>query len=520
MGAVRYALKQHCRRKTQLPEVIDTNCYLLSSVFSMKSMEDKAPVITIKELSEELIEKSSNLGNEVSMECLVPSAIPELVELCQMLEDRKRVLLVKNDTHAEQTMIVFDLQKLAGLIDTALLKRRPEPGQPSDPKVALVQKDSLHSYLSEALSIRADVVGPALDALKIHCLEQNMSRIPVDQSHYFMPALLPEENPDTEEWDESAFCFACTYRPSASDLHRHFLPTYFNTLLIALFDICASMDKVVFDHISLWQGGLRFRQHNEVEIAVNISSGCITLNIRYQANDEIVCLDFRNRLLDKVRSLKRAIQPALKVEEFIIPRDGARFPVYSPTPSKSGVPLEEVKQMISKSTVSLTASSSFLSIAARSDSTQFSTEADHPFFEPCHFIAKLDTNHQQYLIREEHADKELSETFLFELRRSLGDDYYLLIEEYFNLPPINITPASSVCGSVNGAPPSPSPRAHVRTSSNTCNYGLTYGELVGLFDSISIFKTREFLVKVQASIDNTFCDSIVHPIAFCIYICK
>ena len=506
MGRVRAALKTHYRRRRQSADALDHHCYILSSIFAEMATNDQTPVISLEDLSREISEKPSN--EALSLHSLLPSDIPKLLEICRMLEDRKKIFLVRTDTsYDEDIMIAYDMQKLACMIDVALLELKPLPDQPPNPKVALIEQDKLQEYLSEELSVRPDVIIPVLDALKIHGLsvQEEMETLSFDRPHYFIPSLLPETNPDLEEWSENASicCFAWTYRPVANQLYSHFLPTFTNSLLLVLFDLCASMDSVAFDSRTLWQGGLSFKQEGEIEVVVVIASTAITLNLRCKAAYEIICLHLRNKLLEKIQLLKKTFLPEVRVQESIIPKDGARFPVSSPTPSKNQIPIPELKEHITKG--SLSVSGSILSLA-HSQSTQISAgsiDQSQPFFEHCFYLPRLNTIYRQYLMLREHADTELTDSFLYELRRILGD-HYEKIEQYFNLPPISITPAASLHGfrpssEAFEAPPDPGegPRIrHVRTSSLNfrCN---TFGNLVQCLDSISIFKTAEFLAESQ-----------------------
>ena len=500
MARVRSSLKHHCRRH-RMPNTValDYRCYVLSSVLAEKNSEKQHPVISLEELFSEIQEKSAQ--PDISLHSLIATEnITELLELCKALEDRKRILLLKKDAYSseEDTMIVYDLRTLARSVDAALLDLKSPLDEPSNAKVALIERDKLRDYLSGKLGIRADVIIPVLDAFKIHSLsvQGDMDTLPLDRSHYFIPTLLPETDPNTDDWDESVFCFAWSYQPADNCLYRHFLPSYTNSLLVALFDICAGREDLVFDYHSLWQGGISFRQKDEVEVRVVLFSSAITLNMRYRGDFEIVCLNLRNILLKKIRHLKEVFQPETETEEFITPRDGPKFPVCTPSP-KFGINLRELKNQISSSTISLLRStSSFSSLPEPhlSQTTRVSSEDHpHPFFEPCYLVAQLDTPNQQFLLQREHSNCEISESFLYELQRCLGYRRYNMLDEYFGFPPITMTPTSSMCG---GADVPVSQQRHSRHGSLSVKCR-TYGELVECLDSISIFKTVEFLTENQ-----------------------
>ncbi len=558
MARVRSSLKRHCRRH-RIPNTmaLDYGCYVLSSILAEKSSKKQHPVISLEELFSEIKEKSAQ--PDISLHSLIATEnISELLELCKALEDRKRILLLRKDVYSseEDSTIVYDLRTLASSVDAALLDLKSPLDEPSNAKVALIERDKLRDYLSDKLGIRADVIVPVLDAFKIHSLsvQGDMDTLPPDRPHYFIPTLLPEADPNTEDWDESAFCFAWSYQPADNRLYCHFLPSYTNSLLIALFDICAGREDLDFDYHSLWQGGISFRQKDEVEVTVVLFSSAITLNMRYRAEFEIICLNLRNTLLKKIRHLKEIFQPEAETEEFITPpKDGPKFPVRTSSP-RNRINLKELKIQISSSTLSLLRSTSVISSLAESHVTDSSQtthlsqntrlsneEHPHPFFEPCYLVAQLDTANLQFLLYPDHSDSEISESFLYELRYRLGYQRYNSLDGYFGFPPITMTPTSSVCGDVgvpgsqqhhsrhsSGGDGSVSSQHHSRHSSSgdgnvssqhhsrhsssgdgnvssqhhsrhsslsvKCR---TYGQLVECLDSISIFSTVEFLTANQ-----------------------
>lgn len=506
MGKIRTALKNHCRKRRNDVPPLDYRCYILSGIFAEMTKERKdSPVISFAQLYREVQDKSSQSESISIYNLLAPESIDELFELCKILGERKEILLVGNDLYArEDTMIAYDLHSLASSVDVALCDYKTPLAQSTNTNIALFERNQLRDYLSERVGVRADVIVPILDALKIHSLsiKEDGEIAPSQDSFYFIPSLLPSVDPNMEDWGEYPFCFAWTYKPCTAQLYRHFLPSFTNSLLITLFDIGIGREDVVFDYRKLWQGGVSFKQQAEVEVAVLISSCAVTLNMRYEEKFEIICLSLRNKILESIRRLKNVYQPETETEELITPQNAPRFPVRTPSP-QNVIKLKELKSRISTSSLNLLRSQyySLLSIP-QSYSTQASLEEiSNPFFDPCYFLAQLDMPNQQFLLCPEHASKDMSDTFLYEFRRCFGYERYNTLDEYFGFPPISLTPSSSIGGSISSLPQQ---QQHVRHGSLLVKCA-TYGQLVSCLDSISIFNTVEFLAENQVSVFSCYC---------------
>lgn len=496
---IRTALKDHCRRRQIDAPPLDYRCYVLSSIFVEKiKQKQQPPVISLTQLFREIQDKSSQSETVSIYSLLATESISELLGLCNVLEERKVMLLLGSDSYTpeEDAMIVYDMHSLSNSVDAALREWKASLDHSNDNKVAL---NHLCDYLSERLGI-LDAVVSILDVLKIHTLPvegDGGETVPLNNRYYFIPSLLPKVDPNVEDWSENQFCFAWTYRPCARQLCRHFLPSFTNGLLITLFDICAGRE--VMD-CSLWQGGAIFRQEDDVEMIVLVSSNAVTLNMRYQEKFEIICLNLRNIFLAAIRRLKNMHQPETEAEELITPRDAPHFPIRTPSP-QNVIKLVELKKKISTSSLNLLQSTtnSQWSIP-HSHSTQTSNEEHpNPFFEPCSFILLLEMANQQFLLYRDHRTSEMSDTFLYDLRRCFGYARYQMLDEYFGFPPITITPSSSVCSGSVLSLPQQQQRQHIQHESLAVKCK-TYGQLLSCLDSISIFKTEAFLAENQVSL--------------------
>ena len=518
MDSIRHSLKRSCRQLRPDLHPVNSRSYILSNILAeMEQEEDDStvPMISLGDLSQKIEEKSA--VSAMCLHSLVPSDIPQLLQICQALESRKRVLLLRNGPHTfdEDISVVYGQHKIAGLIDEAFrgLKEQQqtpeyEEGRPAIPNVAFVEKQEFQHLLADRLSVSVDVVDKLLEYFKMYNLsdQDEIANHLFDQPHYFFPTFLPKKNPEEEEWvmEDLVSGFAWTFKPASNQHYRYFMPTFMNSLLINLFELCAST-SIDFDYRTLWQGGINFRQKDKIEICVSISSRAITLNMRYQASYEISSLHLRNKLLHQIRVQKEKHQRDIETEEFIIPKDGAKFPVGSPSSPKRQILVRELKQSISVSSLSLASSLAFglqsstssLQLTRKSSSVGSLETPALPFFEPCSLLCQLDTTSRQHLIFNDHAEEELSDPFLYELQKCFGPDCYNSIEDYFNLPPL----ASSVAGFTPHPPSSPplmgvAPHQRSGSLSLNCN---TYGKLVKALDSISIFSTTSFLAELQVS---------------------
>lgn len=473
--------------------------------------------------------KSSD--SETNLYQLLPQDSEELLELCKALEEVGRLILVPSSHGDENAWIVYGKQAVANKLDKLFVGYLGLNAERQDKSavgsIALMTSAKLEQCLQPVAAIGMDLVTNLLEHFKIHDNSvREITKLPSDPPFFFFPTLLPM-NSEKENWetDDESHCFGWSIEPTKHQLSRFFLPRFTKSLLLLLFQRCGEARD--FEHRCLWSEGIHFQDKcsndsRQLEVTIIANSKAVILNMRFHSTIEISALYMRNMILNEIRSLKENVQPETKVEESLIPKDGTPFPVRSPSPVKIQYPIKELKKTISKSSLSLAlsvppsrTSTPIIGISQISGSSEsLDIQNVLPFFEPCLYLPRLNLTNLVCLLRPEYVNSELTDSFLRDFQRSIGQSYYKPFADFFDLPTISTTPTSSVQGSqISIVPVSPQQRssfshactpfgsemAHLPSIDTNCGCN-TFGKLVECLNSISIYNTVELLADVQVCV--------------------
>lgn len=494
---------------------LDSKCYILSEVFKLlEEDESRIPAIALEDLATEI--QTQSLQQGPSLYHLLPQDTSQLLKLCENLDERERVLLVKSSKANKSTWIIYGKQKLACLIDESLTQFSAA-GQIMPGNLALMTRNSLEECLAPLSSLGMDVLEKLLEYFKFHdnsfqdiigtsnCDER--SQPGEEFSLYFFPTLLPSKGiEDTWEMDDTVTRgFAWRLLPATNQECRCFQPRFLMSLLLLLYDKCYETDS--FNSRYLWSEGVEFVA-DKMELCVMVNSKAIIINMRYNPEEEIKPLQLRNMIRNQIEERREIMQPQTKIEESFVPKDGARLPIHSPTTPKKAFRLQEVKQSImSVSLLSLASTESIETIPSSISSIKsIQLSEPLPFFEPWLSLSNLGAASLHYLTDIEYVNEQMDPQFLNELNRCLGPTYSKRFADHFDLP--QTTAPSVASGSEMSIVQERSGvNLHIAGQaipesdfSSYTTYGCTtYGQLVKHLDSMSIFNTSEFLGEIEVS---------------------
>ena len=520
MSQVREELSKTCSQLRPLVTEVHCRCYILSDVLRQlereaeESSKHQLPIMKLSSLVS-LIQQRSSEG-QPNLYQLLPQDYDELLNLCQVLEERGSLAILPSGRGEENLWIVYGKETIANKLDKLFVDYADGPGRMKE-AIALMTTEVLEDILQPVAYIGMDLLTKLLELFKIHDRSvRELTRLPSDPPIFFFPTLLRADADAncTRDWEtgHEYLCFGWSVTPSKDQVSRFFLPRFTKTLLLLLFQRCSELRD--FEHRCLWSEGIHFQDkasdnaQRKLEITITVNSKAVILNMRYSSDIEISSLCLRNMIVDEIRSHRDNVQPQTKVEESIIPKDGSSFPVSSPTLPRVQYSIEDMKKIISKSSLSLSAHSSATITSQISGSSGSLELQEVPFFEPCLFLPNLSLTNQLCLLRQDYVDSEITDGFLRNLREVFGPDHYKAFAEWFDLPIISNTPASSAHGSqLSIVLAHQRPHNHVQHTTSfgsgtsqqsyigpKCN---TFGKLVDCLDSVSIFNTVKTLERAQ-----------------------
>ena len=500
-----------------------SQCYILSDVLRQLQEETdlehhQLPIMKLSSLVSLVMEKSSE--TEPNLFQLLPQYSEELLVLCKELEDTGRLILIPSSHSEGNTWIIYGKEATANKLDELFVKYLNKHSN-SVESAAFMTSEALEECLQPVTSFGMELLRKLLEYYKIHDSSvREITKLPSEPPIFFFPALLSTAQ-ETENWetDDESKCFGWSIVPKKNQVNRFFLPRFTKTLLLLLFQSCGDIKD--FEHRCLWSEGIHFQDkisgERQLEVTIIANSRAIILNMRFQSSMEIPALHLRNVILKEIRSHRENIQPQTLVEESIVPKDGTTFPVRSPTLPRIQYSVEEVKRNISRNSYSLSfslppsgTSTPTITVSQVSGSlSSLGIPNELPFFEPSLCLPKLTLTNRICLLRPDYIDGELTDSFLRNFQESIGPQNYKALVDFFDIPIVPSTPASSIHSShvsvipVNHSQSFVLPTAtgsygsqlaHLSSIHSNCN---TFGKLVECLDSISICNTVEVLAETQ-----------------------
>ena len=413
---LRAALKKFCDRMRpslksgkDLPDI----CYILDAVLLDALEETSFPGIHISELAAKISEKAA--VPKVSLASFLPPMVGDLLQLCTILQDCGRVLLLRPNSASTsaETWIVQPSHHLLTKIDEALTRKVPIPDR-ATPSPAFVTFE----FLTQCLPfVPKDLLLPLLEHFKVYdgtevTVKNTASKSEEAELYLYIPALLPREQ-NLQAWNPSddaySLMFAWSFIPQAG---QFFSPRFLKMLLLSLFKKFSESED--FSTPSVWSKGICTQSSDEIEVCVITDRKSIALNVRCQPSHEVSCLVHRNQILAEIRTQKEHLQPVTNVEEYLIPSKVAQFPVTKVDSMKHLRSISLLKQAI-----------------AQGSHHGARIELPSSFLEPCTFLTKLSEAHQKQLIDPDNASKIVSVEFRDEVAAQLRDEWPNVTQHLF-----------------------------------------------------------------------------------------
>lgn len=411
INQLRSALKRQCQSvQRSVDDSTPSRWYILSTVLETEFPNSAA--IQLRQLKA----KVSKGASQNNLLALLPQTSEELLQLCQHLEERERVLLVlPRQSHGiESTWIVHRSYQLLTQIDAVLVGvvagSSELTGSP-----AIMTKDDLRECLS---SIPLDF--ETLFHLMGHFWMYEAITTPSQHQLCFIPGLLPKKH-EVLSWERDAsyhLKFAWAMTPVAR--LEFFMPRFLKFSLLHLLTFVTAAE---FEACHVWSEGIHFSSNQgAVDVCVMVSRKAVVLNLRCKVNHEIDCLTYRNQVLHQIRESKEMYQPQIKTNEFIvISTSRAKFPlrdVHSRRLTK--IDIEEFKKELLESP----------DLANNS----------LPFFEPYLYLCKL-PDAQRHALTSPSRTSQLSVTA--SLMQCFGKEWWKDLMDHFEFPQVDSDPDTS-----------------------------------------------------------------------------
>ena len=466
MRQLRSALKKRCERKRPPAGDVPSQCFILSSVLERELVGAGVPAVQVSDLASKISEKASS--PQITLFTFLPLNMEDLLQLCRILQERRRVLLLKTNSSDSNTdtWIVHGLHTFVTLIDNALgvLRELPATAQPVGPSGshAIMTQESLMRCLN-SIPLDFQLLGQLLRFFRVGIAVELTTTIGLNADHYF-PSLLPTKYAFSP-WDPKdrrySFGFAWSFVPVVDQECQFFLPHFLKFLLLRLISKRAHSD---FDKYTVWSHGMHCSMHDalEVFVIVSVDSRTITLSMRCKPGYEFACLRFRNQILNDIREVKENTQ-RIEVDEFVTPLcDGSCFPVQQPGSDRHEKNIADLKQAL---------------IGDSRDPNSLATFKSLFFLEPYLFIKKLSKEQLHLLTDPKHASRSVGEEFLIALAECFGDMWQGIAEHLDLHVDGDTSTEGSEKVSTNSDPQTP-----------TEGESLTYGDLINRLSSISVYE--------------------------------
>lgn len=301
-----------------------------------------------------------------------------------------------------------------------------------------------------------------------------------DIPYCFFPTLVPTQPPDKWEmdYDKYTYGFAWSFYPSEG---QFFPPRFVTNLLFRLLHGFAPYKP---DHVyqhekicDLWNCGIMWQDLNGIRACVVIHDNqTIILSMQCLKNQELDCLKLRNEVVTEIVKHKNELHPTIHLSESLIPDDQSanQFPIHN----LADAPACYDKMEIGGAIMSRTAT---LNCTKRKQHVLLS---DLLFFEP---LTILPPPLLQQLLDESIQDEKMSEEFILDLAKEIGDKWQLLAQ-YFELHPSFIADVERGTQADNLAPYWAARELLQRLESLDQGHGVqTYRELKDSLMDISIF---------------------------------
>ena len=313
MSQLRNALRRKCReiRPVGGESHVPSSCYiLLSGLPEMEESSNRTPALKLSDLERHIKESTSSRAR--SMLSLLPTGADDLKPLLECLEERKAIFTIKH-LSPRDPCIIYDDYKLISQIDSALMEHFERISVTNDYNPVVMEVERLRAMLS-SLSLNEGVL---LNILHRFQIVEGMFG-----GEYFLPSILKETQLNTKHFNtwqpdpNYPSGFAWCIVPNPEQIVPFFMPHFLYYMLYELYDTIASegdMSTVTMSHL-----GVYCKMESKLEVCVIIDSSMVNLNMRCKEEEEVTCLQYRNKFLSAIHQQRKKIQPALKITEYVV----------------------------------------------------------------------------------------------------------------------------------------------------------------------------------------------------------
>ena len=450
MTQLRNALRRKCHeiRPVGGESNVPSSCYiLLSGLREMGESSQQTPVLKLSEIEHQIEE--SSISKPPSLLSLLPTGADNLKPLLEYLEERKAIFTIKH-LSPQDPWIIYDEYKLISKVDSTLMEHFKKTSLTNDYNPVVMEVARLHAVLSP-LCLDEDVV---LNILHHFQIVEGMVN-----GEYFLPSILKETQLNTKHfntWQPNPNYpsgFAWCIVPNPEQTVPFFMPRFLYYMLYELYASTASegdMSIVTMSHL-----GLYCKMESKLEVCVIIDSSMVNLNMRCKKEEEVTCLQYRNKFLLAIHQQREKIQPALKTCEYVV----------SMKAMLGLLPIRKYKRIGAYG-------KNVDEICSEAITNNNATVEDHLCLEPYIWCRNLSREHLMNLLDPTLASTSVSDEFIQDLKDQMSDKY------------------DTVCGNLG-------------ISVSNASQGMPhYGQIIEQFSAISIFRTSsEFqsVLKVNSS---------------------
>ena len=304
-----------------------------------------------------------------------------------------------------------------------------------------------------------------------------------DLPYCFFPTLVPTQPPDKWEVDHDKYTYGFAW--SLSPNKGQFFPPRFVTNL--LFRLLHGFAPFKPDHVyqhekicDLWNCGIMWQDHNGIRACVAVHDNqSIILSMQCLKSKELDCLKLRNQVIVEITKHKNELHPKIDLSEILIPVDKSTdFPLHNPADAPASYDKMEIG-------CAILSNESTLNCTKRKQHVVLN---DLLFFEP---LTILPRPLLQKLIDKHIQDEKMSEEFILDLAKEIGDEWQLLAQ-YFGLHSSFVADVERGTQADKLAPYWAARELLQRLESLEPGHGVqTYRELIDSLMDISIFSEED-----------------------------
>ena len=347
MTGLCHSLANSCEDlRSKVVSTFRSHCF---SVYLLDKFRD-SPAVALNTVYHTIREESES--KDVQLLDFVPHTLPDICSICEELNERGLILLVKNEASIENSWIILDqavlLSRVTGTVFAPEGFREHRNLATSTGVVPFskirgafpdLDTDMIARFLCH-LEFCHEITDPEILQLLQGDHSHFATSVPTfDEKYFFFPALVSVGIESiVQMWEpKSLFAYHCGWLLQCSNPTQFLTPRFLHVLLLRLafaFSFALDSQESRLDHPALqrkcriWKNGLFWANRSGVEALVEVVDKTVTVLLRCLKGQEIDCVLLRSAIIQKVLSAKREFCPIVSTSEsFILPEDATRYPL-------------------------------------------------------------------------------------------------------------------------------------------------------------------------------------------------